>query len=202
MGSSELRIRKGRKRRKRSRPPTPVSAHEVTKTSFGPCVFPWGELCLRIVRGNQISGERDIPGGSESLRVVPRSTDPGTRSQSRATLGPPRRADRDHRAVRRLISSPPPLPRRRGILVRFQSLPHHFAKTPSHFFALWAKLVCVTPPRNQGEICHPVRSSVANSDCTGCPIRTPRSGSFPLDIWGVSRNGVFSEKWDFEIPFF
>ena len=58
------------------------------------------------------------------------------------------------------------------------------------------------PPRNQGGIRGPDKSSVATSGCIWFPTRRPRSGSFALDIWGVSRNGGFSEKWDCEIPFF
>ena len=59
------------------------------------------------------------------------------------------------------------------------------------------KPVCVTPPRFQGGTRHLQKRFGATSGCTWVSKRTIRSGSFPLDIWGVSRNGVFSEKTGF-----
>ena len=84
--------------------------------------------------------------------------------------------------------------RGRYIFARLRSVPRHFAKTVSGFIGFSTKVVCVAPPRNQGGICSPDKSSVATSGCIWFPTRRPRSGSFALDIWGVSRNGVFSGK--------
>ena len=90
--------------------------------------------------------------------------------------------------------------RGRRIFARLRSVPHHFAKTVSGFIGFSTKVVCVAPPRNQGGICSPDKSSVATSGCIWFRTRRPRSGSFTLDIWGVSRNRVFSEKTEFRDP--
>ena len=65
------------------------------------------------------------------------------------------------------------------------------------FYRFSAKRVCVAPPRYQGRVCHLPKDSLATCGCTCLPKRTPRWGQFPLDICGVSRNGVFSEKTEF-----